>query len=236
METIKNNKKLNSFMGLKKIFMLFMILGCLGSVFSIDLVFDQTKNIQDYDFTNKGNTLEFNQLGNINRAIAISETEFRDFDYNFEFSKLNNDLFFLLQNGRINQSVILMWRGDLTEDPTLYSQEFTLQEQGIYYFKFEHEGTNDIGEIYLNYVNDTYLGTVSIVEEMPKGLFNIWDTFTSPFIAVMGYVVELWKIGYYTIVFLMTLGFIGSMFGIAFYLYQMGRKMRNKKLKGNSEE
>jgi len=36
METIKNNKKLNSFMRLKKIFMLFMVLGCLSSIFAVN--------------------------------------------------------------------------------------------------------------------------------------------------------------------------------------------------------
>lgn len=208
--------------------MCFMLLFCLSSAHALSMVSDQDSNLEDYRKTFKGNTHIYNSVGSIDDILINVSGNVYYYDYSLEFSNLQEDFFVVLQNNFEGSNVTVYWRGDLTKDDTLYIQNLTLNEVGRYFIKFEPEYPDEVGRVYINFVEPSYVGTHEIVEEKPR-------TFNALVIGLMDYFeeiaqvnVDLWVFLFWTIVFLVGIGLVGMLFGIAFWLFAKAKELKKK--------
>lgn len=207
---------------------------CISSVFSLTMEYDQSDIFNSYNTHPIGNSILYTVVGDTDDYVNVNASLNQDYDW--EFSRMNTPFYMLVNNVYENQTLRIMWRGDLNLNPTLYMQDFTFREKGKYIFKFTPSYDGEAGQIYVDYIGDFLNGTdplaigyIEFQEEKPRGFNSVMETFINSFVTVIEINVGAWRIMFYTLTFIIVVGFIGGLFGIAFTLFKYRQRLMEKK-------
>lgn len=208
---------------------------CFNSVFAMTITFDQSSNLRDYKDNQKGNILYNDIVGSISQSKnqylgfgGLNGTRYY-YDFEMEFNYLSEDFYLIINNYFSNASFVMMYRGDLTKDDTLYIQNLTFNEQGRYYFKINPDYIGESGKIYFEYVNSNFTGTLEYQESKPQGFNELMGGIVVGFNTIIDYNIALWRIAGYILIFVITLSFVISIFWIGFTLHAYRKRIQNKK-------
>lgn len=209
--------------------LIIMFMLSISCVSAIEFSSDQDDNLGDYYMVEKGNTLVNNIAGSVNEQFVSSTNNTYYYDTSYEFEETNKAYYLIIQNAQVdNTTMRIMWRGDLTKDPTLYVQNFTLNERGRYYFKFTPSNIGEVSKVYLDF-EDSFASTIRYVEEKPRSFNDLVGNFVSGLTEIKDINIALWKITFYVFLFVISTGFIFGMFYIAFKIFAIAREIRDKK-------
>jgi len=200
----------------------------IGSSFALDLETDQSDNLQDFYYQDSGNFQIKNAVGSVNNSYEIGNNTYY-YDVDYEFTSVSEDFYLIIENYFENSTIQIMWRGDLTQDPTLYIQEFTMNEQGRYYFKFVPEYTEEPAKIYIDFGEPSYVGTIEYVEQKPQGFNSLMGGFVNAFLDVVSININMWRIAFYTLIFLILVAFAGLVFGASWYIHKQSQRIRESR-------
>lgn len=228
MENFKKTTKLN-FSNMKKIFIFILIMfTVLNSVNAVIINFDQDKNLIDFQNNELGNVLVGTITPAVNTTLSVSSSNTTYvFDKKFEFESLNEDIYLILQNGYVNANITLMYRGDLTQNPTLFIQDLTLNEVGEYYFKVSPSTVNEPVVIYIDLPSDVVEPVTLIyklVEEKPDSFNSIILKIIEPFVTIVEINITIWKIIFWTLILILAITLVVLIFYTAFYLFKKSRE------------
>jgi len=215
---------------MKKIFMcVILALFLISSAFSVRVELDQVESFQQYSTVDKGNRLLPNIIvGNTNTVLSvINATQNFTYDFQLEIGEAYEPFFYIIDSGVDNKSIQLMWYGDLTRDPSLYIQNITLNEYGQYYFRVEPSYESEPITIMVNLIDDTYIVQSYYVEEKPKGFNALMTPLVEGFGEVIGFFINFWAVAFYTVIFVLSAGFILTIFGLAFLVFSYAKKLMN---------
>lgn len=213
-----------------------MVFMMFASVNALSFETDQTSNINDYQSADKGNIIIDNVAGNINLVLStINATINRTYDKSWEFPSMTEDFYIIVNNYVPNTSGVIMFRGDLTKNPTLFVQNITFNQQGRYFFKFSPDYANEVGEVYLDIIptGGASFVTAEYIEEKPKGFNSIISVFATGLSEIITININLWKVLYYTVIFILSLGGALIIFGLAFLMFKYTEKLKRKNNKGD---
>lgn len=206
--------------------MLVVFIAICSSAFALDFSFDQTQNIQDYNNNDHGNIQLYDFVGSTNQNITFPDSNNTyQYDFFIEYTEMADNFYFIINNAYVNQTVQFMWRGDLSRDDTIYIQNFTLEEAGTYYFKFEPEYVDEPGRIYME-VENSFVGTIKITEENPKTFNDLMGGLVDAFVDIVSLNVAFWRILLYTTIAIIGFALIGAIFGFAFIIFGYVKKLK----------
>lgn len=232
----KNTKPHNNIMKKLNIFIL-MIFLCITSVSAVSVNLNQDDVISDFYNNDKGNHYIDTIVGSANYILStINATENRTYDYDLEFAEASESFYIIVKNGLANKSMQLMWYGDLTRDNTLYVQNLTFNEYGNYMFKVIPSYDGEPITVLMDLEEDSYVVDFEIVEEKPKGFNLLMTPLVSGFVDIIDINIGMWNIAFYSIIALVTFGFIALLFSIAFLIFAYTRKLQGRPLIKGGEE
>lgn len=229
MKNYLKTKKLISFMNKGFIFFSVLLLS-LFSANALDLYVGQSENLVSYNGKSDGNTIINSIAGHVNNPYITPTNQTYYYDFDLELSGMNEEFYLIVENYFINQSLTIWYYGDLARDGTLYVQEVILNEDGRYLFKFKPDYANEGGHIYFGFEEDSFVGTMEYVEKKPEGFNALMGTFLGSFQEIIYINITLWQIMFYTLIFIITVAFIGSLFGGSFWLLNRAKQIREKGL------
>ena len=226
------NKKINkNNMISKLISFLFLFVIVFSPLNAVTLSLDQTDNL--YELSNKetGNSIIQSIAGNIDLSMTQPVNSSGNFNYTYDYvlelNKATQEFYLVLENFYVNSTYTLYYRGDLNKNPTLYVKELTLNEQGNYIFKFTPSDEEPV-KIYIDKNDPLGVFNIYYTEEKPRGFSSLISGFISTFEKVFDINIKLWFLLYYIIIIVLTLSFIGLIFGISFYLIDKTKQIKNK--------
>lgn len=206
------------------IVLIFTIL--LTSCYSVTLSIDQTRNLDDYTVIPKGNTYIDTVNGFINNSIEFNNgTLVYYYDYEYEFKSVNENFYIIIQSYTSNETVQVMYRGNLQLDGQFKVQPLQLNEVGAYYLKFEPDYENEPVVVYIDFPTD-YVGTVEFVEDKPQTFSILARQFTSWGEEIVNINVTIWRFIFYTFVLLLMLSIGLGLFGLSFLLIKYNEKLK----------
>ena len=205
---------------------------CLSNVSALSLLSDQTTNINSYSTSDKGNMLIKSVVGSYsithNQTIILGNTSYQ-YDYDIELSNINEDFYIIIENYFVNTTINMIWYGNLVNDPTANIQNFTLNEQGRYYFKFSPSFTDEAGRIYFNVENPIHIINLEYQEMKPAGFNSFMFGIITAFVDFINIQMSFWYLAYYVIIFILMLSIILGLFGLSFLIYKYTQKLKEKK-------
>lgn len=71
--------------------------------------------------------------------------------------------------------------------------------------------------------------TFQVLDEQEKTITNSMDIFLNSITEIITYNILIWKIVFYLLVFILFIGFIGFLFGIAFMIFDYSKKIRQNR-------
>lgn len=228
--TFFQNKK----MKIKLITILTLIFLMFTSVNALDISSSQSSNINDLLSYDIGNERVFDITSNINNEIIVNGNNY-SYDFDLEYNAVSENIYLKFNNPQVNNTLTFLWSGDLTRDDTLYVQNFTMNEQGTYYFKFTPDYVGEPAHVYVDIVNDFASPiTINELETKPQGFNDLIGGLVSSFNDIIEVNVTFWKILLYTTIFIITLSIILSIFGLAFWIFSKAKDV--KKIKFMSDD
>lgn len=234
---VNNIKKKKERINMNKPFMFLMLfLTTLFSANALTMSFNQNSNVYDYETIEKGNNIYNFQFGDTDIFKHSFDSTNYSYDYRLELKEMNQEFFLVIENFYINTSYQVFFHGDLTQDDTLYVQELTLNEQGFYILKFIPSGIEG-GQIFIDLQSEAMNnGTipalpfgVSYVETKPEGFNDLIGGLVGTFEAVFDINLKLWYLLYYVIIFVLVIGFMSMLFGVASFLFKKSDEIKNRK-------
>ena len=216
---------------MKKIIYFIMLIVCMFSVSAVSLVTDQDQNVNDYYNAENGNIMiqsvagSYSTTNNQSFGVGGLNGTYYYYDLDYEFVSTSEDFYLMIQNADSNKTGSIYFRGDLNKDGTLYIQNFTFNDVGRYYFKFEPSYEAEPVRVYLEF-EDSFVGTIEYAEEKPKGFTGLVGGLVDGFSDVIEINISLWRIAYYTIVTAILVGFTLGVFAIAFWIFRYAKRLR----------
>lgn len=214
-------------MEIKKIFAILLLIIMMSvSVNAITMDGDQEDVVTDYVNSDRGNIMIKTISGSISTTqndSLISGTNI-SYDEYWEFKSLENPFYIFFDSGYANETIYIHYRGDLTRDANLYSQEIKLNEKGAYIFKFSPEYKNEPAKIYMDLPDNVNFVT-EYSEEVPKGFNALIGGFVTSFQEVIDINIAIWEIIFYSLLTLIVLSIISALFGLAFMLFKYTKKV-----------
>ena len=217
---------------IKKILItIMMTLTLLMSANAITLQLDQDNNLLDFRTLETGNKVISTHANSVDTVLSVDNAQQNyTYDYKLEIVEATEDFYLVLDNTFVNSTYNILYRGDLNIDPTLYTQEVTLNEQGQYFFKFSPTRTEQPIVVYIDMEIVQGQGgafTVAYIEEKPKGFNDLIGGFIGAFEEVFDINVKLWYLLYYIIIIVLVLAFIGILFGLGGYIIKLKEDQKN---------
>lgn len=203
-----------------------MITSCYGLILEVD----QENNIYDYYNSENGNFGLMDLVGSVNTNKTFSNVTY-DYDIKYEYTSINEDFFYVIENYYENETITFMYHGDLTRDSNLYIQEVNLNEVGQYYFKFSPSVSDEPASIYIN-VESNHVFKIEYVELKPKGFNSLIGGFVGGFMDIVEINVSFWVILWYTILFIIITSFTIGIFVFGFWILKRAKTLREKGFNG----
>lgn len=207
-----------------------MLLLCIGSVSALTMGTNQDSNNNDYYVASSGNIFiksvagSYSTTNNQSFGVGGLNGTYYYYDLDYEFTSVNEDFYLMIQNTNVNETLTIMYRGDLTRDPTLYIQNVTFNEIGRYLFKFSPSYENEPGRIFLEF-EDAFVGTIEYTEDKPEGFTSLVGGLVDTSEELIDINISLWRIGFYTLITVIIIAFTLGIFGIAFTMFRYSKKL-----------
>ena len=223
----KKNKINNYFM--KKLLFLIMLIPMFAlNIFAGDFVYSQPIVINDYNTDNLGNMQLLDFAGSVNNILELGANNY-SYDVDFEFAQLNRDMYFLIENYIVNNTIDVIYHFDLGETTEFIAQELTMEELGTYYFKFENSYEKEPLRVYIGFNNDSFVGTMKIHSSEKTGLTDTMETFVGYVSELININIMFWRIIYYLFIFVIIIVALGMVVGSVFKLIEWSEKLSKKK-------
>lgn len=211
---------------MKKILIL-LILVC-SFAFCNGITFDYTQSsvITDYNTNNKGLSNEKFIVGSLNTYNIGNVTG----DYKFELRGLIQPVYLLINNDYENTTFDITYINDnnikINSSGTIgINQEFTMNEEGVYYFKITPSFEGESIDIMLNFTNSRVI-QVFLQEEQPQGFNSLMGGFVYSFLDIIEINISLWRIFFYTVIIVIMIGFVLLLFGGSFWIFKSTQKIK----------
>lgn len=219
---------------MKKLSIIIMLLVLmLSSGYSAMLDTTQSSNILEYRTHDKGNSFYYSFAGSINEPITFTNsnnTYYYDIDW--ELDSVTEDFFIIIRNYFPNNNGTFIFHGDLTRNPNAYIQPFTMNETGTYYFKFSPSVEGEPMRVYLDIGALSWSGIVTYQELKPASFNKIIGGFVEALLELVSLNILVWQIAFYIILFIVSLAFVGVIFGLAFLGFSYAKKLKKQREEG----
>lgn len=215
---------------MKKIITILVLLICMSSLVSaVSLEYEQTSVITDYNTNEVGASLQRVVVGSSNSVTIGNKTG----DIKFELRGMSQPYYLLIDNGFINNTFNITYVND---DPiktgesgkNATTQELTMQELGMYYFKIEPSYEGESVDFILNF-DDDRTTQVFLQEQHPQGFNTLMAGFVNAFLDIVEINITMWRIAFYVLIFIILIGFVALVFGGSFYIFKVSQNVKDKK-------
>jgi len=223
--------KLFNIINMKKIFIFLFMFSLLflsmDTTNAINLNYDQSNVIYDYKIATLGMSNENIVVGSLNNVNIGNQTG----DIKYELRGLTRPIYILIENGMENITLDITYVNDDAvaigeiNNKIAISQELTMEETGTYYFKFEPSYDGENFDFIIDFPS-SYVGNLHLKEEQAKEFNSLISGFIDSFEEIVKINVTLWRLLFYTIIFLFTLSFIIGLFGGSFWILKQAKKIR----------
>lgn len=208
---------------------IFIVILCITSSFALSLETNQQSNLEDFYSKSSGNSIISSIAGSVNDVFGVGGINGTNYSYDktYEFTSTDEDFYLILQNYFDNETVSIMYRGDLNKDPTLYIQNVTLNEIGRYYFKFSPSYESEPARVFLEF-GDSYVGTIEYIEQKPNGFSSLIGVLVTSFQDLIDINISLWRLAFYSIIFLVMTTLVIGIFVGGFMLLRYSKNINKE--------
>lgn len=196
---------------------------------AVSLEYSQTSVITDYNTNIVGTSYENIVLGSSNNKNIGSRTG----DFKAELRGMVEPVYILIDNPIINNTFNITYINDNpikinSSGRNATTQELTMQEKGIYYFKINPSFEGESVDFLIDFKTPV-IATVFLQEQHPKGFNSLMAGVVTSFLEIISINITFWRIAFYTVITTLIVSFILLIFGGAFYVFKWSQKVREQK-------
>jgi len=205
----------------RKSIIIILILILFQSVYSANILFNQSTTIDNYNNAQKSTQLVYDLVGSKNSETLGNHTG----DLKVELVDIKSEVYIIVNNYVTNTSMNVSF---LFENQPIIHQELLLKEVGEFVFEVTPNYNNENGQIMFN-IPDSSIAQVFIQPTKPTLISNQSQTtiFTPMIKGVEDLItinISLWKIIYYLFIFVIVVGLIGGLVMIGRTYYKWTEK------------
>lgn len=194
----------------------------------------QNDNLFDYNKALKGNYLSDFYNADNNEVQNLEGGGNLTYDYRLSLSQVTQPFYIIIDNLEVNSTYTISYSNNLAQSQDINTFNTTLLEEGKYYYKFTPSTNGEESIIYIDNLQDGN-GTsspdtffIGYQEEKPQGFSYIIQNFVDFFVEVLEINLNIWKLLFYTIIFVLSTALVLFIFSLAFIIFGYARDMKKK--------